>query len=86
MQVAASVQMRPNSPWRWQASRLIFETHDLSDSDCGLWQRLKEVAEQLRAEFEAGGNSDLTRLGEADAVLSHIPQNRDARYLDHVRA
>lgn len=68
-----------------RANHVDFKTHDLSESDRQFWQRSKKTAEELRADFEAEGNNDLTRLGEADAVLDMMQQGRHARYLYHSR-
>ena len=68
-----------------RSSGIEFSTHDLSDSDGQFWQRSKQAAGELRADFEAEGNEDLTQLGEADAVLEIIRQCRHARYLYHVQ-
>ncbi|MGH9775363.1 MAG: class I SAM-dependent methyltransferase [Candidatus Acidiferrales bacterium] len=68
-----------------QANCLCFDAHDLSEGDRRFWHRSKHLAEELRADFEAEGNGDLTRLGEADAVLGFIQQGRHARYLYHVQ-
>jgi ubiquinone/menaquinone biosynthesis C-methylase UbiE len=68
-----------------RANHIVYEAHDLTESDCRFWRRAKEVGEELRAEFEAEGNGDLTRLGEADALLDFIKQGRHARYLYHVQ-
>lgn len=68
-----------------QANGVRFDAHDLTESDRRFWQRTKQAAEQLHADFEAEGNSDLARLGEANAVLDLIQQGRHARYLYHVQ-
>jgi cyclopropane fatty-acyl-phospholipid synthase-like methyltransferase len=66
-----------------RANGIAFHAHDLSESDRLFWQRAKVVAEELRADFEAEGNGDLNRLGEADAVLDFVRKGRHARYLYH---
>jgi SAM-dependent methyltransferase len=68
-----------------QNSGIEFNAHDLSVSDRRFWQRSKQAAEELRADFEAEGNDDLTHQGETDAVLELIRQGRHARYLYHVQ-
>jgi SAM-dependent methyltransferase len=67
-----------------KTNALCFEASNLSESDSQFWRRSKEVAEELRADFEVEGNGDLTRLNEADAVLDLVRQGRHARYLYHV--
>jgi len=68
-----------------RTSEIEFDAHDLSDSDRRFWQRSKQAAEELRADFQAEGNDDLTHLGETNAVLDLIRQGRHARYLYHVQ-
>jgi SAM-dependent methyltransferase len=68
-----------------RSSGIEFDAHDLSDSDRRFWQRSKQAAGELRVDFDAEGNEDLTRLGEADAVLDFIREGRHARYLYHVQ-
>ena len=60
-----------------------FDAYDLSDSDRRFWLRAKEAGEELRAEFEAEGNGDLTRLSEASGVLDTVRKGCHARYLYH---
>jgi SAM-dependent methyltransferase len=64
-----------------RACGIPFRAQDLTEEDRAFWRRSRQVAEELREEFEAECNSDLTRIGEADAVLGLIEQGRHARYL-----
>jgi len=68
-----------------RANGVAFDVYDLSESDRRFWQRSKDVAEDLRVDFEAEGNADLMHLGETDAVLDLIQKSRHARYLYHAR-
>ena len=68
-----------------RANGVAFDVHELSESDRRFWQRSKDVAEDMRVDFEAEGNADLMHLGETDAVLDLIPKGRHARYLYHAR-
>jgi 2-polyprenyl-3-methyl-5-hydroxy-6-metoxy-1,4-benzoquinol methylase len=68
-----------------RANGIAFDAFDLSESDQRFWKRSKDVAEEMRAEFEAEGNADLIHLSETHAVLDLIQQGRHARYLYHVR-
>ncbi len=68
-----------------RANGMAFDVYDLSESDRHFWKRSKDVAEELRPEFEAEGNADLLHLNETDAVLDLILKGRHARYLYHVR-
>jgi len=64
---------------------IAFDAHDLSESDRRFWKLSKQVAEELRAGFEAEGNSDLMHFSETDAMLGLIQKGRHARYLYHAR-
>ena len=68
-----------------RANGVAFDVHELSESDRHFWQRSKDVAEDMRVDFEAEGNADLMHLGETDAVLDLIAKGRHARYLYHAR-
>jgi ubiquinone/menaquinone biosynthesis C-methylase UbiE len=68
-----------------RAHGIDFDSYDLSESDRRFWQRSKDAAEDMRADFEAEGNADLMHLGETDAVLDLIQKGRHARYLYHSR-
>jgi len=68
-----------------RANGVAFDVHDLSESDRRFWHRSKDVAEDMRVDFEAEGNADLMHLGETDAVLDLIRKGRHARYLYHSR-
>ena len=68
-----------------RAHGIDFDSYDLSESDRRFWQRSKDVAEDMRVDFEAEGNADLMHLGETDAVLDLIKKGRHARYLFHAR-
>ncbi len=66
-----------------RASEIQYDTHDLSENDRRFWQRSKEAADELLADFVAEGNEDLAHLGETNAVLDFIRDGRHARYLYH---
>jgi SAM-dependent methyltransferase len=66
-----------------RANGLNYKAHDLSEADRRFWKRSHEIAEEMRSEFAAEGNSGLLIDGERDAVLGLINQNRHARYLYH---
>ena len=68
-----------------RANNIAFDVYDFSESDRSFWKRSKEVAEELRADFETEGNADLMHLNETDAVLDLIQRGRHARYLFHAR-
>jgi ubiquinone/menaquinone biosynthesis C-methylase UbiE len=68
-----------------RANGLAFDVHELSESARRFWQRSKDVAEDMRVDFEAEGNADLMHLGETEAVLDLIRRGRHARYLYHAR-
>jgi hypothetical protein len=57
----------------------------MSESDRRFWKRSKDVAEELRPEFETEGNADLMHLNETDALLDLIQKGRHARYLYRAR-
>jgi SAM-dependent methyltransferase len=64
---------------------LAYEAHDLTNPDRRFWERSKQVASELRAEFAAEGNEDLLHLGETEAVLELIAKGGHRRFLYHVR-
>lgn len=68
-----------------RANGIVFNVFDLSESDRHFWMRSKLVADEMRAEFEAEGNTDLMHLDETEARLNLIQEGRQARYLYHVR-
>jgi hypothetical protein len=68
-----------------RANGVAFDVHELSESDRRFWQRSKDVAEDMRVDFEGEGDADLMHLGETDAVLDLIPKGLHARYLYHAR-
>ncbi len=68
-----------------RANGIAFDVYDLSESDRRFWKRSKDVAEELRTEFETEGNADLMHLNETDALLDLIQKGRHARYLYHAR-
>jgi SAM-dependent methyltransferase len=65
---------------------LTFRTWDLTADDYRHAWRKKQIAEELRAEFEAEGNLFLyeNRHGEAEGVMAAIEAGAHARYLYHV--
>jgi cyclopropane fatty-acyl-phospholipid synthase-like methyltransferase len=66
-----------------QQHRLAYETWDLTEEDYQHAQRKKQIAEELRAQFEAEGNRFLyeNRHGEADGVMAAIQAGAHRRYL-----
>jgi cyclopropane fatty-acyl-phospholipid synthase-like methyltransferase len=68
-----------------RANGVTFDVHELSESDRRFWQRSKDVAEDMRLDFEAEGNADLMHLGETDAMLDLLQKGNHARYLYHAR-
>ena len=68
-----------------QANGIAFQAHALTDQDRRFWQRSRDAAEALRAEFDAEGNFDLAHLGETTAVLDLIGKGGHARHLYHAR-
>jgi 2-polyprenyl-3-methyl-5-hydroxy-6-metoxy-1,4-benzoquinol methylase len=68
-----------------RANNIAFDVYDFSESDRSFWKRSKEIAEELRADFEIEGNADLMHLNETDAVLDLIQKGRHARYLYRAR-
>lgn len=66
-----------------QQQRLLYETWDLTADDCRHAQRKKQIAEELRARFEAEGNVFLyeNRRGEAEGVMAAIEAGAHRRYL-----
>jgi len=70
-----------------KATDLAFEAHDLTENNYQFWQRTRDVAVELRAEFEAEGNVDICdgRIAESDAVLGLAGAGRISRYLYHVQ-
>ena len=66
---------------------LDFQTFDYTEKEHELWLKEKQVAEELKSEFEAEGNIDLynSRIEESDYVLKFIESGRSRRYLYHVR-
>jgi SAM-dependent methyltransferase len=68
-----------------RANNIAFDVYDFSENDRSFWKRSKEIAEELRTDFETEGNVDLMHLNETDAVLELIQKGRHARYLYHAR-
>jgi len=66
-----------------RANGLSYEAHDLTKADRRFWKRSHEIAEEMRSEFAAEGNSGLLIDGERIAILGLIHQNRHSRYLYH---
>lgn len=66
---------------------LRFTALDQTKANLELWQRMKQAAQDLEAELEAGGNGTLCkgRFAESDAVLALAKEGKFRRYLYHVR-
>lgn len=66
---------------------MTFRTHDFSVEEKSLWRRALTMLDDLKAEFEAEGNTRLyeERLAETRRVLEAVESERVSRYLYHVR-
>lgn len=70
-----------------QANNLLYETWDYTAGDYAHALRKREIAEELKADFEAEGNLFLyeNHRGEAVGVATAIEEGNHRRYLYHVR-
>lgn len=68
-------------------NNLKYDCYDFTDSDKNHWRKSKEVAEELRKEFENEGNSFicLGRKFESENWLKYVESNRNSRYLYHIK-
>jgi SAM-dependent methyltransferase len=66
---------------------MTFRTHDFSAEEKSFWRRTRTVLDDLKAEFEAEGNTRLyeERLAETRGELEAVESERVSRYLYHVR-
>ncbi len=66
---------------------LSFRTYDYTAKERGYWTMCKQVAEELRPEFEAEGNLEICkcRVEESERVLEVVNSDRNSRHLYHVR-
>ncbi len=70
-----------------QKHHLVYQTWDLTEDDYRHAQRKKQIAEDLRPQFEAEGTLFLVenRLGEAHGVMAAIEAGAHRRYLYRCR-
>jgi len=66
---------------------LRFETWDFTRDEYAHWRESKQIAEQLKSDFEAEGHLDMYkgRIREADNLLEYVDDKRITRYLYHVK-
>jgi hypothetical protein len=66
---------------------LKFETWDFTRDEYAHWRDSKQIAEQLKSEFEAEDNIDMYkgRIREADNLLEYVDDKRITRYLYRVK-
>jgi len=65
---------------------LSFQTWDFTELEEQLWRKSKQVAEELKSEFETEGNLDLykSRIEESEELLKLVDSNRHSRFLYHI--
>lgn len=68
-------------------NNLKYNCYDFTNSDKNHWRKSKEIAEELREEFENEGNSFiyLGRKFESENWLKYVESNRNSRYLYHIK-
>ena len=68
-------------------NNLKYDFYDFTNSDKNHWRKSKEVAEELREEFENEGNSFIYfgRKFESENWLKYVELNRNSRYLYHIK-
>jgi ubiquinone/menaquinone biosynthesis C-methylase UbiE len=68
--------------------KFAYQTWDYTEDERAHWRRSKEIAEDLKAEFEKEGNIELyeSRIKESDKLLEVVNDNRISRYLYHVQS
>lgn len=66
---------------------LNFQTWNFTENEHRIWRKGKELAEELKSEFEAEGNLDLynASLNEAEHMLKLVDLGRMSRHLYHVQ-
>jgi len=69
-------------------NNLSFHAWDYTRDECDHWRRSKEIAEELKTEFEAEGYLELyeSHLKESDRLLQVVNEGRISRFLYHVKA
>ena len=69
-----------------QNSGLSYRTWCFTENEYEIWRKEKNIAEELKAEFESDGYLDLcqSRAKEAEHLLEIINDRRESRYLYHV--
>jgi cyclopropane fatty-acyl-phospholipid synthase-like methyltransferase len=70
-----------------KANGLTFTTYDFTESNLAFWQRSQQIVAEMKPEFEAEGNKDLSegRIVEGNSVLELAKAGRMSRYLYHAR-
>lgn len=70
-----------------QNNGFSFRTWCFTESEYELWRKEKNIAEQLKADFEREGYLDLyeSRAKEAEHLLEIVNVGRESRYLYHAR-
>jgi ubiquinone/menaquinone biosynthesis C-methylase UbiE len=65
---------------------LRFQTWDFTENEKSIWRKQKQVAKDLKDEFEAEGAYDIYngRVNEAEYILRYVETDRMSRYLYHV--
>jgi len=65
---------------------LVYRSWDYTDDERNHWKRSKDIAEELKTEFENEGNKELydSRIKESDKILKAVNDNRISRYFYHI--
>jgi len=68
-------------------NKLTYEAWCFTENEADIWHKEREVAEQLKDDFENEGYADLyqSRIKEATRVLERVNEGRTSRYLYHVK-
>lgn len=69
-------------------NNLKYEIYDFTESEKNHWRKSKEVAKNLKGDFEKEGNIDIYyyRIYESEKWLKYVDSNRISRYLYHIKA
>jgi ubiquinone/menaquinone biosynthesis C-methylase UbiE len=70
-----------------QESGLNFQHWDFTQDEREIWEKILQVAEELKHEFEAEGTLDIyeSNVSEARSLLEYVRIGRTSRYLYHIQ-